>query len=120
MRFNSHGPALPRPLLAAADAGDVVFVCGAGVSLARAGLPTFQGLLDRVVKHLRPAPDGLAAQTLAAEAQLRVADPPIELPRGFSGIATPDRVFGLLEEEFGREVVERTVAAILRACPRRR
>ena len=113
MRFISNGPALPHPLLAAADAGDVVFVCGAGVSLARAGLPTFQGLLDSVVGHLRPAPDGLAAQALAAEAQLRLADPPIELPPGFSGIATPDRVFGLLEEEFGREVVERTVANIL-------
>lgn len=114
MRFNSHGPALPHCLLAAADAGDVVFVCGAGVSLARAGLPTFQGLLDGVVNHLRPAPDGLAARVLAAEAQLRAADLPIELPPGFSGIATPDRVFGLLEEEFGRENVERTVAAILR------
>lgn len=114
MRFISNGPALPHPLLAAADAGDVVFVCGAGVSLARAGLPTFQGLLDSVVRHLRPAPDGLAAQALTAEAQLRSAEPPIELPPGFSGIATPDRVFGLLEEEFGREIVERTVANILR------
>lgn len=114
MRFNSHGPAVPRPLLAAADAGDVVFVCGAGVSLARAGLPTFQGLLDGVVNRLRPAPDGLAAQVLAAEAQLRAADLLTELPPGFSGIATPDRVFGLLEEEFGRETVERTVATILR------
>lgn len=113
IRFNSHGPALPRPLLAAADAGDVVFVRAAGVSLARANLPTFQGLLDGVVRLLRPAPDGLAAQALAAEAQLRVAYPPIELLPGFSGIATPDRVFGLLEEEFGREVVERTVANIL-------
>lgn len=114
MRFHSHGPAIPHPLLAAADAGDVVFVCGAGVSLARAGLPTFEGLLDGVVNRLRPAPDGLAAQVLAAEAQLRAADLPIKLPPGFSGIATPDRVFGLLEEEFGRETVERTVAAVLR------
>lgn len=75
---------------------------------------TFQGLLDGVVNRLRPVPDGFAARVLAAEAQLRAADLPIELPPGFSGIATPDRVFGLLEEEFGREAVERTVAAILR------
>ena len=114
MRFNSYGPALPHPLLVAADAGDVVFVCGAGVSLARAGLPTFQSLLDGVVNRLRPAPDGLVARVLTAEEQLGAADLPIELPPGFSGIATPDRVFGLLEEEFGRETVERTVAAILR------
>lgn len=113
MRFNSHGPALPRPLLAAADAGDVVFVCGAGVSVARAGLPTFQGLLNAVVQHLRPDPKGYATKVMEAEAQLGRASPPIVLPPGSSGVAMPDRVFGLLEEEFGRELVEQTVAKIL-------
>jgi hypothetical protein len=50
---------------------------------------------------------------MAAEARLRMAKPPIELPPGIPGVATPDRIFGLLEVEFGREAVEHTVASIL-------
>lgn len=89
MCFISHGPVLPRLLLTAADAGDVVFVCGAGVSLAPAGSPTFQGLRDGVVNRLRPAIDGLAARVLAAEAQLRAADFPTNCRHAFPVLPRP-------------------------------
>lgn len=41
------GPAVPVELLEALEDGDLVLFCGAGIS-ARAGLPTFKGLVEAV------------------------------------------------------------------------
>jgi hypothetical protein len=41
MRFAAQGPDIPADLLEARDRGEVVFFCGAGVSMP-AGLPSFQ------------------------------------------------------------------------------
>src|SRR5688572_29693341 len=41
MRFAADGPDIPDDLLIARDEGRVVFFCGAGVSRARARLPSF-------------------------------------------------------------------------------
>ena len=41
MRFRADGPAIPDILLDERDAGNVVFLCGAGVSMP-AGMPSFR------------------------------------------------------------------------------
>jgi NAD-dependent SIR2 family protein deacetylase len=51
MRFLPLGPDVPAELIAAQEKGQVIFVCGAGVSVA-AGLPLFRGLVERVYEHL--------------------------------------------------------------------
>ena len=52
MRFFENGPAIPDELLHARDEGRVVFFCGAGVSQAKAGLPGFFGLAEKVMEAL--------------------------------------------------------------------
>ncbi len=61
MRFVADGPIFPDELLTARDEGQVLFFCGAGVSRARAQLPDFYGLADKVVDALNAAPDSCCA-----------------------------------------------------------
>lgn len=56
MRFSEDGPDFPAELLDALLAGEVVFVCGAGVSSPQ--LPLFSGLIKQVYEELRMEPDG--------------------------------------------------------------
>jgi hypothetical protein len=51
MQFVKHGPDIPDSLLQAHEDGRVVFFCGAGIAYP-AGLPGFQGLVDRIYKSL--------------------------------------------------------------------
>ncbi|WP_102869060.1 SIR2 family protein [Pseudovibrio exalbescens] len=51
MKFESNGPTIPDELVQAQERGEVLFVCGAGVSKA-AGLPLFGPLVKQVYKHL--------------------------------------------------------------------
>ncbi len=53
MRFFSNGPSIPNDLLTARDEGQVVFFCGAGVSRAFSGLPSFDDLTKDVIDILR-------------------------------------------------------------------
>ncbi len=55
MRFSEDGPDFPAELLDALLAGEVVFVCGAGVSAPQ--LPGFAGLVACVYQNLRLEPD---------------------------------------------------------------
>lgn len=52
MRFHEHGPDIPDELLVARDEGNVLFFCGAGVSLAYAGLADFLKLAEDVIDDL--------------------------------------------------------------------
>ncbi len=52
MRFTENGPAIPDELLVARDEGNVLFFCGAGVSLAFAGLSDFLNLAGDVIEDL--------------------------------------------------------------------
>ena len=56
-RSGTNGPAIPDELLVASDKGQVLFFCGAGVSSAKAQLPGFLDLADRVLNELRALPD---------------------------------------------------------------
>lgn len=51
MRFTIDGPDIPDLLVAAQESGQVLFVCGAGVSRG-AGLPLFRCLVERVYARL--------------------------------------------------------------------
>jgi hypothetical protein len=51
MRLTPDGPELPAALVTAQERGEVLFVCGAGVSRG-AGLPLFRGLVKAVYEHL--------------------------------------------------------------------
>lgn len=51
MQFIANGPLIPETLLQAHEEGRVVFFCGAGISYP-AGLPGFQGLIDKIYECL--------------------------------------------------------------------
>jgi hypothetical protein len=97
-------------LLLARDQGRVIFFCGAGVSRARAGLPDFFGLAEKVISTLRVSEDS-PARKLMREAQ------EIDKRIGISGVISADRVFGLLEREFLPRDIEAAVASALKPAP---
>jgi len=131
MRFFENGPAIPDELLHARDEGRVVFFCGAGVSQAKAGLPSFFGLAEEVMKTLGVQADSPAQKLLKEarnfEAQTGVAGV-IPTDRIFgpywlrgrrrssriAGVIAADRIFGLLEREFSTDLIEAAVASALR------
>lgn len=93
MRFHSDGPIIPDILLERRDAGRVVFLCGAGVSL-RSGMPSFIDLTRHVVEFFDPPAD---TQIMAA------FRPWLDNP---SGANVPlDQIFNLLHQEYGKDEV---------------
>lgn len=106
MRFMAQGPDIPLELLEARDRGEVIFLCGAGVSMP-AGLPSFSALALRVLRQLR-VPPGAAAETILSRA-LTETDPLFAPPM--------DQVFGTLQRDYGAAQVEAAVARALRAPP---
>ena len=86
MRFVETGPDIPSHLLAQQREGNVIFFCGAGVSMP-AGLDSFWQLTDRIVSQL-------GAET----AKQRLHD-----NWDF------DRIFYLLEKDFDRTEIDREI-----------
>ncbi|MES2432882.1 MAG: SIR2 family protein [Pseudomonadota bacterium] len=97
MRFVKDGPVIPDHLLEARDAGQVVFLCGAGVSIP-AGMPTFIGLARYVIDQLCPP---ASSNAVVAFGPWRDSSDGPKRPL--------DDVFNLLVQEFGRETVVRLV-----------
>jgi hypothetical protein len=107
MRFFADGPALPDELLAARDAGQVIYFCGAGVSMANAGLPDFPTLAERVIDRLGSTSHSPARRLLArSRAEERI--------EGLGGLVPADRIFAMLEREFEVADVRAAVARELR------
>jgi len=100
MRFVEGGPAIPNSLLWARDKGQVLFFCGAGVSMAEAKLPDFVKLARSVADALGSSKDSAARHLLNSAQAAGV------------GVAV-DRVFSLLQREFSTEDVRRHVAQAL-------
>lgn len=106
MRFHPDGPSIPDTLLERCDAGRVVFLCGAGVSLP-SEMPTFVGLTRHVIEFFDPPAD---SEIMAA------FRPWLE---GSSAANVPlDQIFNLLHLEYGKDevnalVTERLSAALL-------
>ncbi|QWT22481.1 SIR2 family protein [Bacillus sp. NP157] len=107
MRFTANGPSIPDELLQARDAGQVLFFCGAGVSMAEAKLPSFVALANRVANALGSAQNSPARRLLhASQRESEVGKPASPIP--------VDRLFGLLEREFEPADVRRVVAEALK------
>jgi hypothetical protein len=83
MRFSHNGPSIPSDLIEQQALGNVIFFCGAGISLP-AGLPDFGGLTDKIIAKLN-------ADT--ARKALRDKE-------------SFDRVFNCLIKEFGRPEID--------------
>lgn len=101
MRFHSAGPSIPDILLERCDAGRVVFLCGAGVSLP-SGMPTFVGLTRYVVEFFDPP----------ADSDIMTAFRP--WLDGQSAANVPlDQIFNLLHLEYGKDEVNTLVTELL-------
>jgi hypothetical protein len=107
MRFYADGPNIPSELLDARDNGEVVFFCGAGISMP-AGLPSFASLAKDVIAELG-VPDHASSRRLLQRA-LAESDPDFAPPM--------DQVFGLLQREYGVALVEQSVSRSLRTPPK--
>ena len=110
MRFLENGPSIPDELLFACDEGRVIFFCGAGISRARARLPDFFELAERVM-------NGLGAATESPARKLVAAARTMEPIAGVTGVISADRVFSLLEREFTVKDITCEVAKALRPEP---
>jgi hypothetical protein len=94
MRFVEDGPDIPDELLEARDRGEVIFVCGAGISMP-AGLPSFLMLAKQVVADLGVS-KGHGAHVLLDQ----IANTNDELQPPI------DQVFNRLRKEYGPLVQE--------------
>lgn len=103
MRFHSDGPSIPDILLARCDAGRVVFLCGAGVSLP-SGMPTFVGLTRFVIEFFDPP----------ADSEIMVAFRPWLEGQSASNVPL-DQIFNLLHLEYGKNEVNALVTERLSA-----
>ncbi|MXW37618.1 MAG: hypothetical protein F4Z65_05060 [Acidobacteria bacterium] len=102
MRFKANGPAIPDVLLDERDAGNVVFLCGAGVSI-EAGMPEFKDLAQHVVGELDPPQDSeirRALQTYDADED--------STPVGWRQRSL-DEVFQMLYDDYRPEQVAESV-----------
>ena len=106
MRFHADGPLMPDILLERRDAGRVVFLCGAGVSLP-SGMPDFVGLTRHVIESFDPPED---SGVMTAFEPWRRNRPGPRVPL--------DQIFNLLHQEYGRNDVNALVTERLTAVPK--
>lgn len=106
MRFTADGADLPDELLWAHDRGCVVFVCGAGVSRAKAKLPDFDELTCAVLNGLNAGDSEEAVRLYRA---IHAAEAAAEL----KGLLSADHVFQLLERSFTKANIDAQVAEAL-------
>ena len=101
MRFKADGPAIPDILLDERDVGNVVFLCGAGVSIP-AGMPNFLDLARHVTGEVDPPSDSEIRRALQTFDE---TGPPVaEWCR-----PSLDQVFQMLYQQYGREQVVKIV-----------
>ena len=86
MRFFATGPNIPSHLLEQQSLGNVIFFCGAGVSMP-AGMKDFWGLTKAIVDHLTPE----------------------QASQAFDGEPGLDRIFNRLVRECGRRAVDQRI-----------
>jgi hypothetical protein len=79
------------------------------VSTAKARLPGFLGLADKVLNQLRALPDSPVRQLMKVVGELQG-----HKITGVGGIVAADRIFGLLEREFALKDIEGAVGGALK------
>lgn len=107
MRFLPNGLNIPDELLEARDQGNVVFLCGAGVSYA-AGMPDFQGLARYVVEELGAPQDAPSRKMLSMWDDEKI--PTDARP-------SLDQIFNLLQQEYAASEIDYLIAKRLRTKP---
>lgn len=100
MRFCESGPVIPDHLLWERDAGNVVFICGAGISAQKAGLPDFENLAKEVMKYLGVPGHSDARKLLDATTKQ-------------DSFVPVDKIFGILEREYLLPDIERAIRKAL-------
>lgn len=103
MRFHPDGPSIPDILLQRCDAGRVVFLCGAGVSLP-SGMPNFVELTQHVIEFFDPPAD---SEIMAAFRPWLDSQSAANVPL--------DQIFTLLHLEYGKDEVNVLVTERLSA-----
>lgn len=103
MRFHPDGPSIPDILLERCDAGRVVFLCGAGVSVP-SGMPTFVDLTRYVIEFFDPPVD---SKIMAAFQPWLDNESAANVPL--------DQIFNLLHFEYGKDEVNALVTKRLSA-----
>lgn len=106
MRFVADGPDIPDELLFAQDEGNVVFFCGAGVSMAYAKLSSFADLAEKVINDLGETEESKAKKLFSRFTELN-RDPYTR------GVISADHIFSGLIRSFAREDINSSVARIL-------
>ncbi|ATU90628.1 SIR2 family protein [Phyllobacterium zundukense] len=104
MRFSAEGPNIPNELLIQQEQGEVVFFCGAGISIP-AGLPSFFDLTKKTIQKLGAHPSAKIMTQMRAA--LAADDPELAPPL--------DQVFGMIQREYTSEKVEKEVTQLLRS-----
>lgn len=102
MKFCEDGPEIPDDLLWKRDTGDVVFICGAGVSVPGAGLPDFEALAAKVMDKLHVPDDHNARKILK-----------LSKNKENRGLISIDRVFGEIEHDYYMPEIENAVEEVL-------
>ena len=102
MKFHAKGPNIPDHLLWSRDKGKVVFICGAGISKAKAELPDFPELVGKVLDELNVVDDHKARQVLKLAMK----------PKN-KGLVPLDKVFSELERNYDTSEIEEAVSKIL-------
>ncbi len=106
MRFIEDGPDIPDELLFAQDEGNVVFFCGAGVSMAHAKLASFADLAEKVIDDLGATEESKAKKLFSKFTELN-QDPHTR------GVMSADHIFSGLIRSFDRDDVNCSVARSL-------
>ncbi len=106
MRFYHNGPNIPDSLLDKRDKGQVVFICGAGVSIP-ANMPDFSKLTRDVIDFFDPPETSPITQEFKPwrEWIKNVSDTPR---------ASLDQIFHMLKQAYGRNEVNSQVAKRLK------
>ncbi|MBL4798247.1 MAG: SIR2 family protein [Oleispira sp.] len=104
MRFLENGPNIPDELLWDRDEGNVVFLCGAGISIP-SGLPSFWELTKYVIDKIGPSFDSDIAKAFAPWNDDRPKNEQIPV----TARVPLDQIFNLLNDSIGKENVDRHV-----------
>ena len=113
MKFHQNGPSIPDILLERRDQGQVVFLCGAGVS-REAEMPDFVTLTKDVIRQLGADDDPSVIELIdmdeGKKSEEKGKTDPSTIPF--------DKIYQHLHDEFGREYVNKRVRLRLKeSCP---
>ena len=104
MRFFADGPNIPDELLEARNRGEVVFLCGAGVSYP-AGMPDFLELAEYVVQELGTPPCAPSRELLSIWDNSEIPE---------AARPSLDQIFNLLQLDYEVSEIEYLIAKRLR------